>query len=45
MTDNSVAVSKNADPTGKWNIFDFPFSQCPDQPSVGISKDKFVISV
>jgi hypothetical protein len=39
-----VAVSNTPDPTGKWKIFEFPFSHCPDQPTIGISKDKFVIS-
>jgi hypothetical protein len=39
-----VAVSNTPDPTGKWRIFEFTFSHCPDQPTIGISKDKFVIS-
>jgi hypothetical protein len=40
-----VAVSTTEDPTGDWYIYDFPFSNCPDQPSIGVSKDKFVVSV
>jgi hypothetical protein len=40
-----VAVSANEDPTGDWYVYDFPFSNCPDQPSIGVSADKFVVSV
>ena len=40
-----VAVSTSEDPTGDWNVYDFPFSNCPDQPSIGVSEDKFVVSV
>jgi hypothetical protein len=40
-----VAVSASEDPTGDWFVYDFPFSNCPDQPSIGVSQDKFVVSV
>ena len=44
-----VGVSTSRDPTSQWNIYDFPFNSqpnnCADRPSVGISDDKFVISV
>ena len=40
-----VAVSNSSDPTtGHFFTFSFPFSGCPDQPSVGLSKDKMIIS-
>lgn len=47
ISDNTVrlAVSNSSDPTtAKWTRFSFPFGGCPDQPSVGLSKDKMVIS-
>jgi hypothetical protein len=40
-----VAASTSEDPTGDWYVYDFPFSNCPDQPSIGVSADKFVESV
>jgi hypothetical protein len=40
-----VAVSTNDDPTNEWNVYNFPFINCPDQPYIGVSNDKFVISV
>jgi len=40
-----VAVSKTDNPTGEWNVYKFPFTNCPDQARIGVSKDKFVISV
>lgn len=40
-----VAASTSEDPTGDWHVYDFPFSNCPDQPSIGVSADKFVVSV
>lgn len=40
-----VAASASEDPTGDWYVYDFPFSNCPDQPSIGVSADKFVVSV
>jgi len=39
-----VAVSTTNDPTGTWNVYNFQFDDCPDQPIIGISDDKFVIS-
>jgi hypothetical protein len=49
VTDNSVRLSVSAagDPiNSNWHPYAFPFgSRCPDQPSIGISKDKIVISV
>jgi hypothetical protein len=44
-----VAVSKTDDPTGVWRIYNVPFglqsNNCSDQPFIGLSKDKFVITV
>ena len=44
-----VAVSRTADPTGIWKVYDFPFGSqfdnCSDQPFIGVSKDKIVITV
>jgi hypothetical protein len=44
-----LAISKTDNPTGIWRIYDFPFrseyDSCSDQPFVGISNDKVVISV
>lgn len=40
-----VAVSTNEDPTKMWNVYSIQFDgNCPDQPSIGISDDKFVVS-
>ncbi len=43
----SIKVSQTNDPTGTWNspIYDSAYYYCPDQPKVGLSNDKFVISV
>lgn len=44
-----LAVSESDDPTGVWRIYNFPFdsvsNNCSDQPFVGVSNDKVVISV
>ena len=40
-----IAASTSEDPTDNWYVYDFPFSNCPDQPSIGVSEDKFVVSV
>jgi hypothetical protein len=44
-----LAVSESDDPTGVWRIYNFPFesasNNCSDQPFVGVSNDKIVISV
>jgi hypothetical protein len=49
VTDNTIRLSVSAagDPiNSNWHPFKFPFGNvCPDQPSVGLSKDKLVISV
>jgi hypothetical protein len=43
-----VAVSKTEDPKGVWRIYDFPFggnaNSCSDQPFIGVSNDKFVVT-
>jgi hypothetical protein len=42
-----LAVSTSSDPTvtpGGWKIYNFPFSNCPDQPKIGFNDDKFVIT-
>jgi len=42
-----LAVSTTNDPTGTFFIYHIPYpssSTCPDQPKMGISNDKFVIS-
>jgi hypothetical protein len=47
ISDNTIrlAVSNSSDPTtASWTRFSFPFDGCPDQPSIGLSKDKMVIS-
>jgi hypothetical protein len=47
MSSNSVrfAVSKSNDPTGTWLLYFAPYnSYLPDQPFIGASDDKFVIS-
>ena len=44
-----VAVSKTDDPTGVWRIYNFPFefqsNNCSDQPFIGLSEDKFIVTV
>jgi hypothetical protein len=44
-----VAVSITDDPTGTWRLYNFPFepqpSNCSDQPFIGLSDDKFVVTV
>lgn len=44
-----VAVSKTEDPTGVWRIYNFPFmsqpNNCSDQPFIGVSEDKVVVTV
>jgi hypothetical protein len=44
-----VAVSKTDDPTGIWRIYNFPFefqsNNCSDQPFIGLSEDKFIVTV
>jgi hypothetical protein len=42
--DVRIAVSATSDPTGVWNVYRFGFSDCPDQPLIGISNDKFAVS-
>jgi hypothetical protein len=43
-----VAVSETDDPKEVWRIYNFPFggdaNSCSDQPFIGISKDKFVVT-
>jgi hypothetical protein len=36
-----VAVSQTNDPTASWNTYNFVFSNCPDQPFIAVSADKF----
>jgi K319-like protein len=45
-TTNNVflAVSTTNDPTRTWNIYQFGFSNCPDEPGIGMNDDKFAIS-
>jgi hypothetical protein len=40
-----LAVSTTDDPQGNWTVYNFPFSDCPDQPGMAVSNDKLVISV
>ena len=44
-----VAVSQMADPTGIWRVYNFPFGSqsdnCSDQPFIGVSEDKIVVTV
>jgi hypothetical protein len=44
-----VAVSQTGNPIGMWKIYNFPFGSqsdnCSDQPFIGVSKDKIVITV
>ena len=41
-----LASSTTNDPTGTFNVYHIPYPStiCPDQPKMGISNDKFVIS-
>src|SRR2546425_2727869 len=44
----TLAVSTSNDPTGSWNIYVIPLSltnRLPDQPILGLSDDKVVVSV
>lgn len=42
----AIAVSQTNDPTGSWYKFhDSSYSDCPDQPKIGVSDDKLVVSV
>lgn len=44
-SDVGVAVSTSDDPTKTWNVYSIQFDgNCPDQPSIGVSADKFVVS-
>jgi hypothetical protein len=44
--DVRIAVSTTNDPTGVWNIYRLGgFTNCPDQPIIGINDDKFAVSV
>lgn len=44
-----VAVSEADDPAGVWRIYNFPFeirpNNCSDQPFIGVSEDKFIVTV
>jgi hypothetical protein len=44
-----LAVSESDNPTGVWRVYNFPFesasNNCSDQPFIGVSNDKLVISV
>lgn len=41
-----VAVSLTSDPTGSWYKYSIPYGTfCPDQPKIGLSADKVVLSV
>jgi hypothetical protein len=46
LTDKSVhlAVSTTSDPTLSWDVYESFFTDCPDQPVLGISADKVAIS-
>ena len=39
-----LAVSSPDNPQGNWTLYNFPFHDCPDQPSLAASNDKLVIS-
>ncbi len=42
-----LAVSTSSDPTitpNGWKIYNFPFSNCPDQPKIGFNDDKLAIT-
>ncbi len=45
--DVHIAVSTTDDPRGLWNhyIISFPNNRFPDQPRIGMSDDKFVVSM
>lgn len=44
-----VATSQTGNPIGMWKIYNFPFGSqsdnCSDQPFIGVSKDRIVITV
>jgi len=42
-----LAVSVTSNPNGSWVLYTFTYGSrlCPDQPKIGVSDDKFVISV
>ncbi len=41
-----LAVSTTSDPAGSWRAFTFPTGEgCPDQPWMGLSSDKVVLSL
>ncbi|MBI3358015.1 MAG: hypothetical protein HY037_00250 [Nitrospirae bacterium] len=40
----ALAVSQGSDPTGAWSVYQFPRSDCPDFPHIGISDDKVIIA-
>lgn len=42
----TLAVSETNDPTGSWFVYHIPydFGTCPDQPKIGASFDKFVVT-
>ena len=42
--DVRIAVSATSDPTGVWNVYRLGFTNCPDQPLIGINDDKFGVS-
>lgn len=46
ITSDSVyfGASSTGDPTSTWNIYHVAFADCPDQPKIGMSSDKLVIS-
>jgi len=41
-----IAISTTNDPTGNWFVYDIFYGDgiCPDQPRIGTSNDKFVLS-
>src|SRR5829696_10743 len=47
LTSDSVhlAVSSSEDALERWFVYNFPFSNCADQPIIGVSSDKLAISV
>jgi len=42
-----IAISETNDPTDVWTIYEIAsnLDLCPDQPKIGVSDDKFVVSV
>src|SRR5438034_3237008 len=50
-TEHSIrlAVSQTADPIGLWRVYNLPFGSqsdnCSDQPFIGVSEDKIVVTV